>query len=104
LERLGKREDLGRKASAVIEDAVLVGVEAREKGGAAGGTKGGRDESVFKENAAPDEGVEVRGFEKGMAEDAQRVVAHVIDEDENDIAPRGVLGGAGGRGKDREYE
>lgn len=77
----------------IIDDAVGVGVEAAEDGGAAGGAQGGSAEVVFEEDAFIGEAVDIGGGEVGVTGAAEGVPALVVGEDEDHVGFGGRCGG-----------
>ena len=87
--------------------AESVGVDAGHECGARGGAHGLGDIVLGETRALGGHAVEVRGLEAPGALRAHVGVAHVVDDDENDVGRSG-LGGASGRGgtskKERKSE
>ena len=65
---------------------MLVGVLTGQDRSPAGGAERRRDECVLEDDPTCGESIEAGCLEEGMAEEAESVVALVVDEDEDDVA------------------
>jgi hypothetical protein len=90
LEVFGKESEVLGERVVIVDDAMIMGVEAGEDGGAAGRAERSGDESVLEVGAVAGEAIHVGGLDEGMAEKAESVVSVVIGEDDDDVARCGV--------------
>jgi hypothetical protein len=91
LQVLRVKHQVGGHGVVVVHHAVPVGVLPREDGGPGRGAQGGGHKGVGQVHAALGELVEVgRLHERLPLEEAQRVVAVVIGEDEHQVAGLGA--------------
>ncbi len=87
----GKRHDLLGHQMIIIHDMMPVDVQAAEDRRPAGGAERRGDKRVLEIDPVFRHGVKVRCLQKRMTEKAHRVVAMIVNQDENDVAALRVV-------------
>ena len=86
LQMLRKERRPRRDRIVVVDDAMTMRVESGQDRRAARGAQRRRNERVAEVDAVARERVEVRRLEPRVPQEAERVEAQVVDEDEDDVA------------------
>ncbi len=94
LEVLWEEMGAGRNGTLIVDDMVAMHVLAGEDRGAARRAKGGGDKGVLEVGPFSCHAVQVRSLEegRGLGQEAHKVIAMIVAEDEDDVSASGRVG------------